>query len=85
MKPIFTVFAGLALAFAGAAIASSESTSHRPIEKGSDASLCVGDVARAEVLGCGETTCSSNADCPSNCGPCVTWSGTCALFQPRSF
>lgn len=39
--------------------------------------------APAPVLACGQIRCQSNADCPSECGPCVTWSGTCALFGPR--
>jgi hypothetical protein len=44
-----------------------------------DAPLCVADLA----LGCGETRCTRDADCPSNCGGCITWSGTCALFRPQ--
>lgn len=35
------------------------------------------------MLGCGEIRCTRDADCPSTCGGCITWSGTCALFQPR--
>jgi hypothetical protein len=45
----------------------------------SEAPLCVADLA----LGCGETRCTRDADCPSNCGGCITWSGTCALFRPQ--
>ena len=39
--------------------------------------------AGAPFLGCGETRCTRDADCPGTCGGCITWSGTCALFQPR--
>jgi hypothetical protein len=39
--------------------------------------------AEEPFLGCGETRCTRDADCPSTCGGCITWSGTCALFQPR--
>ena len=35
------------------------------------------------ALGCGETRCTRDADCPSTCGGCITWSGTCALFRPQ--
>jgi hypothetical protein len=44
-----------------------------------DAPLCVADLA----LGCGETRCTRDADCPSTCGGCISWSGTCALFRPQ--
>jgi hypothetical protein len=44
-----------------------------------EAPLCVAELA----LGCGETRCTRDADCPSNCGGCITWSGTCALFRPQ--
>lgn len=36
-----------------------------------------------QVLACGQIRCQTSADCPANCGPCVTWSGTCALFGPH--
>jgi len=39
--------------------------------------------AEAPFFGCGETRCTRDADCPGTCGGCITWSGTCALFQPR--
>jgi hypothetical protein len=39
--------------------------------------------AEPQVLACGQIRCQSNADCPPNCGPCVTWSNTCALFGPH--
>ena len=35
------------------------------------------------MLGCGETRCTRDSDCPSTCGGCITWSGTCALFRPH--
>jgi hypothetical protein len=40
-------------------------------------------LARGEALGCGEIQCARDADCPSQCGGCIAWSGTCALFRPR--
>lgn len=46
------------------------------------ASMCVAS-SEEPMLGCGETRCTRDADCPSTCGGCITWSGTCALFQPR--
>lgn len=55
------------------------------IQKSDVALYCEQPATRAEVLGCGETTCHTNADCPSTCGPCIAWSGTCALFAPRAF
>ncbi len=39
--------------------------------------------AEEPFFGCGETRCTRDSDCPSTCGGCITWSGTCALFQPR--
>ena len=39
--------------------------------------------AEEPFFGCGETRCTRDAECPSTCGGCITWSGTCALFQPR--
>ncbi len=41
--------------------------------------LCVAE----PVFGCGEVRCTRDADCPSTCGGCIAWSGTCALFRPQ--
>ena len=54
-------------------------TSSSRVVATSDAPLCVAELA----LGCGETRCTRDADCPSSCGGCITWSGTCALFRPQ--
>ena len=46
------------------------------------APMCVASTVEP-MVGCGEIHCARDADCPSNCGGCITWSGTCALFRPR--
>ena len=50
--------------------------------KPAEAPLCLASNIEP-MLGCGETRCTHDSDCPSTCGGCITWSGTCALFQPR--
>ncbi|MBK8169438.1 MAG: hypothetical protein IPK60_03725 [Sandaracinaceae bacterium] len=73
---------GAAISFGVAAV---EDTTAGPLTKTVGAAFCEQPEVRPEMLGCGEITCHSNTDCPSTCGPCVAWSGTCALFQPRGF
>lgn len=46
------------------------------------APMCVASTVEP-LVGCGEIHCARDADCPSTCGGCITWSGTCALFRPR--
>jgi hypothetical protein len=37
-------------------------------------------VPPAAALTCGRTSCSTDADCPSSCGACSSWSKTCLAF-----
>jgi hypothetical protein len=67
-----------ALAPSAAASSPAVASSHAG-DAASAAPLSVAELA----LGCGETRCTRDADCPSTCGGCITWSGTCALFRPQ--
>jgi len=70
------------LAFGVAALGSSSPRSVTRAARPVEAPMCVASSAEP-MLGCGEIRCTRDTDCPSTCGGCITWSGTCALFQPR--
>ena len=79
------VFAAAALVFAAAALVSPTAPSvvAGPVVAGPVAApVCVASTVEP-MVGCGEIHCARDADCPSTCGGCITWSGTCALFRPR--
>lgn len=81
MRQFLSALLAVALVvFAVAALASPSAPPAAPAPVA--APMCV--ASRVEpMVGCGEIHCASDADCPSTCGGCITWSGTCALFRPR--
>lgn len=80
---LFTLFAAVLFTFGGALPSHRSSSPSVDVARSPAAAPWTVAASAPSLLGCGETRCTRDADCPATCGGCITWSGTCALFQPR--